>query len=399
MPQAVLPRFSARELADLADPYPTYARLRAAGALCRGGPAQWFVTRYAEVAALLRDPRLGAAQPPEFRAFSLGDGPAASFLSRVLGRRDPPDHTRIRKLMTHTFSPGQVRALEQRVGALVDELFAKTSVPGRFDPVTDIAFPLPLMVICDLIGIPRADEHLVRPRANALARAFGGVLSADDRAVADEAVDWMRGYIHDMLRARRPAAGGDVLARLLVAAEDPVAPTTVDDIVDNVIFLFFAGFETTMNLISGGCALLSQRPADFARLRADRSLVGPAVEEFLRYDAPFQMALRTTLEPIEVDGHRIGRGRVIVLLLGSANHDERQFHEPERLDLARYPNPHLSFGGGIHHCFGSALARLEARLVLDGLVDRCARLEPAGEIERRAEFRSYVHVPLVGHAR
>jgi cytochrome P450 len=165
-----------------------------------------------------------------------------------------------------------------------------------------------------------------------------------------------------------------------------------------VIFLFFAGFETTMNLISGACAMLSQRPADFARLGRDRALVAPAVEEFLRYDAPFQTTLRCTLEPIEVGGQRINKGRVIVLLLGSANHDERQFADPERLDLARSPNPHLSFGGGIHHCFGAALARLEARIVLDRLLDRFARLEPAGDVVRRARFRSYVHVPLVGVA-
>jgi len=398
MTRVSLPRFSAAELASLADPYPVYARLRAASALSRGGPAQWFVTRYAEVAACLRDPRLGAELPEGFRNFSVGDGPAQTFLAKVLGRRDPPDHTRLRALMTRTFTPHQVRALESRIGVLVDELLDRCTVPGEFDVVREIAFPLPLKVICDLIGIPRADEHLIRDKADALARAFAGVLSEADRSVADQAVGWMRGYIGGMLDERTAAASGDVLSRLLADADDPAGPTTRDEIVDNVIFLFFAGFETTMNLISSACALLSTRPAEFARLRADRGRIPAAVEEFLRFDAPFQTTLRFTREPVEIDGHRISRGRVVVLLLGSANHDERQFADPARLDLARDPNPHVSFGGGVHHCFGAALARAQARIVLDRLLDRCVRLSPAGEPLRRAEFRSYTKVPLLGEA-
>lgn len=391
-----LPRFSAAELAALPDPYPTYARLRAGGALCRGGPAVWFVTRHAAVSALLRDPRLGTEMPDELRGLSFGDGATATFLSRVLGRRDPPDHTRLRKLMTHTFAPARIRSLGNRIGGMVDGLLDRAGVPGTFDATIDIAFPLPLMVICELIGIPPADNHLVRPRADLLARAFGGALTPDERSVADEAVDWMRGYINAMLRERQPSENSDVLSELLAAAGDPAGITTLDEIVDNVIFLFFAGFETTMNLISSAIAALAADPVAYARLRADRSLIPTAVDEFLRFDAPFQMALRTTREPIEVDGHRISHGRVIIMLLGSANRDGDVFADPDRLDLARSPNPHVSFGGGIHHCFGAALAKLEAQIALDRLLDRCATLELVGETSRRPVFRSYMRVPARG---
>lgn len=392
-----VPRFTPGELAALADPYPVYARLRAAGALCRGGPAQWFVTRHAEVSALLKDPRLGIELPDAFRALSLGDGPAREFIERVIGRRDSPDHSRIRRLMGLAFSPTRLRRLEARIELLVGELLGRCRELGEFDVVTELAFPLPVQVVCDIIGLPAPDHDLIRPKAHALAGAFTGFLSEADRQAVGDAITWLREYMRAVMRDR--ASRGDLLSCMMRAADDPQHQTSYDEIVDNLIFLFFAGFETTMNLISSGCAALSRDRAAFTALAEDRSLVPLAVEEFLRMDAPFQTTVRCTRERIEVGGQRISGGRVVVLMLGSANYDERVFAEPDRMILTRSPNPHVSFGGGIHYCLGAVLARLEAKLVFTGLVRDFAQIEPVGAVVRTEQFRTYRHVPLLGQSR
>lgn len=391
---AALPRFGQDELAALDDPYPTYARLRAAGPLCRGGPAQWFVTRHAEVSALLKDPRLGIELPAAFRDHSMGDGPTRSFIEAIIGRRDPPDHTRIRKLMGVAFSPAHLRRLEARIAGSVDELLGRCRDLGEFDIVSELAFPLPVQVVCEAIGLPVPDHDLIRPRASALAGAFTGFVSDADRLAVGDAITWLRGYMHAALPVRGVA--DDLLSRMVRAADDPENRTSRAEIVDNLIFLFFAGFETTMNLISSGASALSRDRSAFAALAASPDLVPSAVEEFLRIDAPFQTTVRLTREPIEIGGHRISRGRVIVLMLGSANHDEQVFAEPGRLRVTRSPNPHVSFGGGAHYCLGAVLARLEGRLVFTALARTFARLEPAGEVVRDDRFRTYRAVPLVG---
>jgi cytochrome P450 len=392
-----IPRFTQDELAALDDPYPTYARLRAAGPLCRGGPAQWFVTRHAEVSALLKDPRLGIELPDAYRELSLGDGPARSFIERIIGRRDPPGHTRIRRLMGVAFSPSHLRQLQAGVERMVDRMLARCRELGEFDIVTELAFPLPVQVVCEAIGLPAPDHELIRPKASALAGAFTGFVSTEDRREVGEALTWLREYIHGMLDGR--GDGDDLLSRMVRAAADPDNRTSHDEIVDNLIFLFFAGFETTMNLIASGAAALSRDPAAFGALAADPTLVPLAVEEFLRRDAPFQTTVRFTREPIVVDGRRISAGRVIVLMLGSANYDERVFTDPDRLDVTRTPNPHVSFGGGSHYCLGAVLARMEAKAVFTGIVRDFARLEPAGEVVRADRFRSYRAVPLLGRGR
>jgi cytochrome P450 len=395
--RAATPRFTQDELAALPDPYPTYARLRAAGPVCRGGPAQYFVTRHAEVSALLKDSRLGIELPPAFRDVSLGDGPTRSFIERIIGRRNPPDHTRIRRLMGFAFAPPRLRALEGRIGPLVDATLARCRDLGEFDVVAELAFPLPVRVVCDAIGLPAPDHDLIRPKAAALAGAFTGFVAEDDRREVGAAITWLRDYMHAALRDR--AGTDDLLTRMLAAAADPADRTGMDEIVDNLIFLFFAGFETTMNLISSGAATLSQDPPAFRALAADPALVPLAVEEFLRRDAPFQTTVRSTLEPIEIGGQRISRGRVLVLMLGSANYDERAFADPDRLDVTRSPNPHVSFGGGVHYCLGAVLARMEARLVFAGLARHFAGLRPAGDVVRAERFRSYRRVPLAGTGR
>jgi cytochrome P450 len=297
--------------------------------------------------------------------------------------------------MGKSFSPRLVRRLSNRIGELVDELLAPALDHGYFDAVVDMAFPLPVLVVCELIGIPDVDRDRVRPWATDLTKAFAVFLPEQERAVADQAVVWLRDYVGGLLDERHKVLGLDLLSRM-IAAEEGEHALTRDEIVDNIVFLFFAGFETTMNLIATGCAELLRHPEELARLQADRSLLPTAVEEFLRYDAPIQNTARLALEPIEIGGRTIKKGRVIHLLLGSANRDERQFVQPERIDVGREPNPHLSFGGGIHHCLGASLARVEATTVFARLLQRFAVLEPAGAVVRRPSptFRSYTSIPV-----
>ncbi|MEU7218951.1 cytochrome P450 [Nocardia iowensis] len=389
------PRIEAHTLTMLNDPYPKYAELRQAGALCRGGPAQWLVTRYVDVAALLSDPRLAHQFPEAYHRFSAGDTPIRSFFQRIILGRDRPDHTHLRRLMGQAISPGLVRRLHADITTLVDDLLLNAQAKGTLDLVADIAFPLPVMVVCRLLGISADDQDEVRPHAIDLGKAFAAVVPEQERLAGGRAVTWLRAYIDELLAQRRRRPGDDLLSRMLTA-EDDGRRLTHEDIVDNAVFLFFAGFETTTSLIATGSAALLQHPDQLALLRRQPTHIPHAIEEFLRYDAPVQVTARLTKQPIAIAGRTIKPGRVVVLSIGSANHDERQFHNPEQLDVTRDPNPHLSFGGGIHYCLGASLARIEATVLFTGLIERFPTIEPAGAPVRQlgASFRSFARLPV-----
>ncbi|MEV4824407.1 cytochrome P450 [Micromonospora sp. NPDC049274] len=390
------PRFDARDPAVAADPYPTYAALRAAGPLCRMGPGSWGVTRYADVARLVRDPRLGSEFPAAYHRMSAGDGAAGDFFGSIILYRDPPEHGRLRRLMAKAFSPALVRRLRPRIEQMVTELLVPATRTGGFDAVSDLAFPLPVMVVCALMGIPPADHERIRPYALDLSKAFAAIVPDDDRPAADRAVEWLRGYLGDILDRRRAEPGEDLLSRMLAATDDDGAVLDHDEIVDNAVFAFFAGFETTTNLIATGVAALLDHPDQLALLRADPTLTPRAVEEFLRYDAPIQGVARLAREDLDVGGRTIRAGRVLILLLGSANRDPDQFSAPDRLDITRAENPHLAFGGGIHHCLGGYLARVEAQVAFETLLRTFGTLTPAGPAHRQTDgtLRSYASVPV-----
>jgi cytochrome P450 len=389
------PRFDPLAAAVLEDPYPTYARLRASGPLCRFGPAGWGVTRFADVVALQRDPRLGSEFPDEYHRLSVGAGPAAEFFARIMLYRDPPVHVRLRRLMAKAFTPALVRRLRGRIESLVDGILAPALERGGMDVVTELAYPLPVMVVCSMMGIPAQARADVRDRATALGRAFTAIAPPATREAANEAVGWLRGYLGDILDRRRREPTDDLLTALL-AAEEGGDRLSHDEIVDNAVFAFFAGFETTVHLIATGCAALLRFPDQLARLRDDPSLVPAAVEEFLRYDAPIQGTARLVRAPVEIGGRTIRPGRVVVLMLGSANHDEREFPDPETLDVGRSHNPHVTFGGGAHLCLGAFLARMEAAVVFERLVRGLSVFEPAGPAVRQQDtpFRGFDSVPV-----
>ena len=265
---ALPPKFDARDPAVVADPYPAYRRLRAAGPLCRMGPASFGVTKYVDVARLVRDPRLRSEFPEAYHRMSTGAGEASEFFGQIILYRDPPEHTRLRRLIGKAFSPSLVRRFQPTIEAMVDRLLAPAAETGRFDAVADLAFPLPVMVVCALMGIPASDYDLIRPHALDLNKAFAAIVPAEDRAAADRAVVWLRDYLGTALAQRRAHPGEDLLSRML-AAQDSGATLSHEEIVDNAAFSFFAGFETTTNLIATGCAALLAHPDQLALLRAD----------------------------------------------------------------------------------------------------------------------------------
>ncbi|MFD8730451.1 cytochrome P450 [Streptomyces sp. NPDC059611] len=374
-----MPRFLLDDARAVRDPYPVYRRLRAYGPVCRGGPGQWVFPRHEEVSALLRDPRLGREFPEEYQAVSVGEGPANDYLRRIVVDRDRPDHTRLRRLLTKSLSPAMIRGLREPIALLVDGLLDRFAEERRFDLVRDLAVPVPMMVMSELLDIPRADRDDIARLSTSLAQAFAVFISEDKRREAHGAVVELREYMAGLVRERRRRPGDDLLSRMLTAVKDGEEPLTDEEIIDNALFVYYAGFETTTNAIATGGDLFVHQPHTQRQLRADPGIVPSALEEFMRYDAPIHATTRLATEPIEIAGLTIRKGRVVVLLLASANHDERVFPDPARADLTRSPNLHLSFGGGIHHCLGAALARVEGAVVFERLVARFADIESAGE--------------------
>ncbi|HCT80058.1 MAG TPA: cytochrome P450 [Micromonosporaceae bacterium] len=391
----MLPRFDALDPSVLEYPYPAYAQLRAEGPLCRFGPGAYGVTRHSDVLALQRDPRLGSEFPEQYHHMSAGDGPASAFFQRIMLYRDAPDHTRLRKLVGKAFTPAVVRRLRAHIEQLVDQLMTPVMEAGRCDIVSTLAYPLPVLVISKLMGIPPTAHDEVRRHSIRLGRAFSAIVPENARGEADEAVSWLRGYIGQLLEERRASPGDDLLSDLLRAEEDGET-LTHEEIVDNTVFSFFAGFETTVHLITNGFALLLRNPDQLDRLRRDPSLVPAAVEEFLRFEAPIQGTARLVHEPITIGGHKVRAGRVLVLMLGSANHDETVFTDPEKLDVGRANNPHVTFGGGGHLCLGAFLARTEGQVVFEWLLRRTSVVKAAGDPVRELDtpFRAYSSVPV-----
>jgi cytochrome P450 len=283
------------------------------------------------------------------------------------------------------FTPRRVESLAPRVGELVDELLEPALRRGRIELMSELAYPLPLRVICELLGVPPGDEKVLLDNAPALAVGLDPdpMRSPEAVAAADRATEALISYLEDLIGRRRRQPGDDLLSGLL-ASEEKGERLSEDDLVAIILLLLIAGHETTANLIGNGLAALVRDPEALATLREDVEADRPAVEELLRYDGPTQMAERITLQPVEVGGRTIPAGRVVVLAVGAANHDPQAFEDPERLNLLRSPNPHLGFGGGAHFCIGAPLARLEARIAIPALVRRLPNLHL---MSKRAEWR------------
>jgi cytochrome P450 len=317
------------------------------------------VSRHADVG--------GALKRPEIFSSSVNADRAEIAASETLLGADPPAHTGLRKRVESAFTPRRIRALQGRLRELARELTAVFAARGTCDVVASLAAPLPVVVIAELMAIDPARGDDFKRWSDAVIARGTGRPSATDRATLDARVAELKAYLGEALEARRRAPGDDLLSALVRARNDAPALTPAQAL-NFAVLLLLGGSETTTNLIGNALRALFAEPAELARVRADRGLVPALVEEALRYDAPVQGLLRRTSADVELGGARIPMGSIVLLLLGSANRDERVFSEAERFRLDREGTNHLAFGGGPHYCLGATLARMEAEAVLDAVL-------------------------------
>jgi cytochrome P450 len=370
------------------DPYPHYETYRSREPLRRVADTIWLVLGHADVTALLRHPRLSA---DETRATTETGRPKPGRLkAHSLLFMDPPDHTRLRSLVARAFTPARIADLRPTAEAITTELLDVTAAAastGAVDLIRSLAYPLPVRIICALLGVPAADEATFTGWSRALARSLDpSVLrSAEvDVAIAVAERD-LTAYLEDLLAVRRTSPGDDLLSALLAVEADGDRITPAE-VVDLALLLLVAGHETTVNLIGNGVLALLRAPDQLDRLRRSPGLVATAVDELLRFDGPVQMTQRVATDDLDLAACRVRGGDELLLVLGAANRDPAVFAEPHRLDVTRDARRHVAFGGGIHHCLGAALARLEGQVALSALLARFPRLELAGHPVRRPTF-------------
>jgi cytochrome P450 len=363
-----------------ADPYPYYALMRAEARVSRTAFGPYVVNGYEECLGVLRDPRLGRGMGIEDTStgiFSDAGTRRGEFLDTSKHNMllsDPPDHTRLRRLVSRSFTPRQVERLRPAVHSLVDALLDTLSERGDVDFITEFALPLPMDVIGELVGVPGIERAGLQPFVRAAAKGIEPVLSEEETAAAIDAVISLGGYFAELLDDRRRRPRDDLLSALVQARESDDRLTD-EEITSTAILLFAAGFETTTNLLGNGLLALLRHPDQLADWRRHPDLASSAVEELLRYDSPVQFNLRTALEPADLLGEPLARGDRIVVLQGAANRDPARFDDPDELDLRRHDNTPLSFGWGIHHCIGSPLARMEGEIAFNALLARFPSIE------------------------
>ena len=371
----------------VADPYPAYAALREAGrVLYDPGTDHWLVPHHADVNALLRDRRFGRTYLHVATHAEMGRpeepgylGPFWHLIRNGMLDREPPDHTRLRRLVAKAFTPRMVERLRDRVQGRVDALVDPLADAGGGDLVAGLAEPLSVAVISDLLGIPEADRPLLRPWSAQICGMYEVNPTEEAGRVASRAATEFSEYLRRLSRERR-ARPADDLITALTQVVDGGDTLTEDELIGTVVLLLNAGHEATVNFTGIGWWQLFRHPDQLERLRRDPGLLPGAIEELLRYDTPLQMFERWVLEDVEIAGVAVPKGAELGLLFGSANRDPATFEEPDRLDLGRSDAAqHLSFGAGVHYCLGAPLGRLELELSFGTLLDRLPGMDLAAE--------------------
>jgi cytochrome P450 len=385
--------FRPHDLGFIADPYPAYAELRAAGRIIHNPDTeQWLIPHFEDVNGLLRDRRFGRTYlhlatheemgRPEDAAYT---APFWHLIRNGILDMEPPDHTRVRRLVAKAFTPRRVEELRPTVQRLMDGLIDEVLGAGEVDLIASLAEPLPVTVIAELLGIPEADRHHLRPWSAEICRMYELHPTEEDGRAASAAAVEFSDYLRRLIRERRARPTEDLIGGL-VQVIDQGERLTEDEMIGTCVLLLNAGHEATVNITGNGWWALFRNPDQLERLRADQRLLPRAVEELLRYDTPLQMFERWVLEDVEIHGVPVGRGQELALLFGSANRDPAAFDRPDELDLAREPNPHMTFGAGIHFCLGAPLGRVELETSFGTLLRRAPGMELVAEPEWKPNY-------------
>lgn len=368
------------------DPYPAYAWLREHAPVRRttlpSGVEAWLVTRYADAKRALADPRLSKnpvhhAEHAHAKGKTGIPGERGAELMTHLLNIDPPDHTRLRRLVSQAFTPRRVAEFAPRVQELTDGLIDAFAAKGEADLIHDFAFPLPIYAICDLLGVPREDQDDFRDWAGMMIRHGGGPRGGVGRSVKK-----MRGYLAELIHRKRDDLGDDLISGL-IRASDHGEHLSENEAAAMAFILLFAGFETTVNLVGNGVYALLRHPDQRARLQrsldaGESELLATGIEELLRYDGPVELATwRYATEPVQLGGQSVAVGDPVLVVLAAADRDPERFDDPDRLDLSRSDNKHLGYGHGIHYCLGAPLARLEGQTAIGTLLTRLPDLRLA----------------------
>ncbi len=368
----------------LADPYPTYHRLRAEDPVHRNPLGFWVLTRYEDVVAVLRDPRF--LKEPMVAAVAARFGIAPGTIGLSMLDRDPPDHTRLRSLVSKAFTPRVVEGLRPRIQHIVDGLLDRATTAGGIDLIEEFAYPIPVVVICELLGVPVADHERFKEWSLDLARGLDAVMLPVDSEVARRSGasrHALSGYFRELIAECRASPRDDLLSAL-IAAEEAGDKLSENELLATCTLLLVAGHETTVNLIGNGTLALLRHPDQLRRLRENPALIASAVEELLRYDGPVQRTARMGNADATIGGRTISQGEMVMPFIGAADRDPAQFPDPDRLDITRSDNRHIAFGWGIHFCLGAPLARVEGQIAINTLVQRLPKLALATD---KPEYR------------
>ncbi len=387
------------------NPYPMYRQLREQDPVHFNEMLEvWVLTRYDDIVSVLRDPRFSADRRQGRSRFAQMARERMEQQSGPLGRAntmltsDPPEHTRMRGLVSKAFTPRVVESMRPHIQEIVDGLLDGAKDKGGMDIVWDLGYPLPVIVIAEMLGVPPEDRDDFKRWSDDIVATLGGpFVSEETLERAQLSGQEMADYFHAVIAERRKEPRDDLLSGL-IAAEERGEVLSEEELLATCILLLAAGNETTTNLIGNGMLALLRNPDQLETLRKNPNLAESAVEEFLRYDGPVQGTGRVALEEMEIDGRTIEKGHVVMTLLGAANHDPALFIDPDTLDIARQPNPHVAFGYGVHFCLGAPLARAEAQIAFRSLLERLPAFHLAMEdVEWGGSFilRGLKRLPII----
>ncbi|HZC46139.1 MAG TPA: cytochrome P450, partial [Candidatus Acidoferrum sp.] len=371
---------------NFANPYPML-RLIQERELLHRSKIGWMVTRYELATTLLRESRVwGGGVTPEHRRAMFGPGPMLEYASRRMNGYNPPEHTRLRSLVTKAFTARRVEAQRPRIQKLADQLLNSVQGTREFDVLETLAHPLPCQVICEMIGVPLSDSPQLSDWTGAVHSVLAPIAQPERMPAANQAAGEFMSYIRALVTKRRAAPGEDLLTAL-IAAEEEGERLTEEELIATVLFIFTAGHATTRDLVGSGLLAFMNNRDQWDRLVSDPSMVSSAVEECLRYAPSVPLTMRRALLETTLAGTPISAGEAVLVSIAAANRDPRRFPDPDRFDIGRADNEHLTFGGGIHFCLGAMLARAEAQIIFATLVRRYPKMELA---EQTIEWRDTV---------